>query len=190
MKNKRINKKPNRLFLLFLAFPILLPLISTAYIFKADKNPAKSNIKLISPTPLPINHSGVVAKVIRVIDGDTIEIATAETVRYIGINTPELKDNRGEVQCFSNEATEKNRELVEGKSVELEKDISETDVYGRLLRYVWIGDRLINEELVSDGYAHSATFPPDIKYQTRFIEAARMAQSENKGFWGVGCTEF
>lgn len=181
----------NKLFLILLVFPLLLPLISTTYIFKKrSNNQIKNNLKLVSPTPLQVKHNGVVNKVIRVIDGDTIEIDTGESVRYIGINTPEMKDERGEVQCFSKEAKEKNRQLVEGKSVELEKDISEKDIYGRLLRYVWIGDRLINEELVREGFAHSATFPPDIKYQEIFIEAARLAQSENKGFWGIGCTEF
>ncbi len=181
----KIKIKSN--FVIILIFSIL-----TA-IFISNRNstrysPIIPTIQL-SPTIQP-SHSGQIVKVIEVIDGDTIKIETGETVRYIGINTPELKDPRKDIECFSKEASDKNRQLVEGKVVELEKDISEADKYGRLLRYVWIGDRLINEELVREGFAQSSTFPPDIKYQARFIEAARLAQSENKGFWGIGCMEF
>lgn len=187
MRKKKNKKQINRLILISLIFPIFLPIIATFFLFS---KPESNKISNIIPTTVVSNHNGVIVKIVKVIDGDTVETETGQKVRYIGINTPEMKDSRGEVQCFSGQALEKNRELVEGKSVELEKDISETDVYGRLLRYVWIGDRLINEELVREGYAHSATFPPDIKYQERFIQAARLAQSENKGFWGVGCSEF
>lgn len=81
-------------------------------------------------------------KVVRVIDGDTIEIEGGDRVRYIGIDTPETVDPRKPVQCYGQEASNKNKELVEGKTVELEKDVSETDKYGRLLRYVWLGDML------------------------------------------------
>ena len=89
----------------------------------------------------------------RIVDGDTIELGTGERVRYIGIDTPETVDPRKEVQCFGKEASAKNKELVEGKEVRLVKDVSDKDKYGRLLRYVYVGDVFVNEKLVSEGYA-------------------------------------
>lgn len=139
-----------------------------------------------SPTSTP-NLKGEKVKVIRVIDGDTIEIEGGNKIRYIGIDTPETKDPNEPVQCYGKEAADKNRELVEGKIVELEKDISETDKYGRLLRYIWIGNILVNETLVREGYAQSSTYPPDVKYQNRFIEAQRKAREEGKGLWSSYC---
>src|SRR3989344_6996325 len=91
-------------------------------------------------------------KVTRVIDGDTIEIEGGQKVRYIGIDTPETVDPRSLPQCFGKEAASKNRELVEGKKVRLEKDILDKDKYGRLLRYVYLPDSnsgiFINDYLV------------------------------------------
>ncbi len=129
-------------------------------------------------------------KVIRVIDGDTIEIEGKQTVRYIGIDTPELHNPKKSVQCFGKEAYEKNKGLIEGKMVKLEKDVSEKDRYGRLLRYVLLYDPpstpealFINKYLVTEGYAHAATFPPDVKYADLFINEQRTAVLNKKGLW-------
>ena len=78
-------------------------------------------------------EKGSPVKVIKVIDGDTIVLETGETLRYIGIDSPEISGGK---ECFADKASEKNKELVLGKEVYLEKDISETDRYKRLLRYV------------------------------------------------------
>lgn len=125
-------------------------------------------------------------RVTRVIDGDTIELENGERVRYVGIDTPETVDPRKPVQCFGVEASKKNKELVEGKSVRLERDITDRDKYNRLLRYVWVGDTFINLALIEEGYAQSYSYPPDIKYQGQFVEAQRQARETNKGLWG-GC---
>ncbi len=109
---------------------------------------------------LDFNPSKYKAKVIRVIDGDTIKIEGDKVIRYIGIDTPETVHPSKPVQCYGKEASDKNKELVEGKEVKLEKDVSETDKYGRLLRYIWLGDMLVNEYLVREGYAQSSTYPP------------------------------
>lgn len=127
------------------------------------------------------------ARVARVVDGDTIKLETGEVVRYIGIDAPETVHPSKPVQCYGKEASDKNKELVEGKEIKLEKDVSETDKYDRLLRYVWLGDTLVNEYLVREGYAHSSTYPPDVKYQDRFIQAERQAREERKGLWGDVC---
>lgn len=123
-------------------------------------------------------------RVIRVVDGDTIEIEGGERVRYIGIDTPETVDPRKTVQCFGVEASAKNKSLVEGKSVRLEGDVTDRDKYGRLLRYVWLDERLINLELVSEGYAHSYPYPPDVKYQDKISAAERAAREAGRGLWG------
>lgn len=122
-------------------------------------------------------------KVARVIDGDTIEIEGGQKVRYIGMNTPETVDPRKPVQCFGLEASKKNKELVVGKMVRLEKDITDRDQYNRLLRYVWAGETFVNLELVKQGFANSVTFPPDIKYQKEFLAAEKEAKEASRGLW-------
>lgn len=146
----------------------------------------------ISSTPSPGIIAGTQhekAMVKRVIDGDTIELADGRKVRYTGIDTPETVDPRKPVACFGKEASDKNKALVLGKVVELEKDISEIDKFGRLLRYVYVdvGGQLImvNEELVRQGYATNSTFPPDIKYQDLFQGTERQARQGNLGLWSA-----
>ena len=140
-------------------------------------------------TPTPVikglqEEKGKVFKVTKVIDGDTIKLENGEVVRYIGINAPETAHPQKPVQCFGYEASNKNKELVEGKIVRLEKDISETDKYGRLLRYVWVGNVFVNDYLVRNGYAYSSTYPPDVKYQEQLREAEKEARENNRGLWG------
>jgi len=132
-----------------------------------------------SPTETPIT-------VTRVIDGDTIEVditGVAYRVRYIGIDTPELDDENPSLSALAQEAARYNRELLEGKSVRLEKDVSETDKYGRLLRYVYVGDTFVNAELVRLGYAEVVTYPPDIKYQELLLQAQVEAKENGRGLW-------
>ena len=121
--------------------------------------------------------------VTRVIDGDTIQVETSETVRYIGIDTPEIVHPDKPVECSGQQAANKNKELVLGKSVTLEKDVSETDRYGRLLRYVWVGDTFVNDYLIQNGFAKSSSYPPDIKYQQQFLESQKYAQQNSLGLW-------
>lgn len=133
----------------------------------------------------PINVLENVVKVTRVIDGDTIEIEGGERVRYIGIDTPETMDPRKPVQCFGTESSKKNKDLVEGKTVRLEKDITDRDKYNRLLRYVWLNDTLINLALVKGGFAYSYSYPPDIKYQDKFVTAQKEAREAKVGLWSA-----
>ena len=123
--------------------------------------------------------------VTRVIDGDTIEIAGGEIVRYIGIDAPETVDPRKPVQCFGREASEENKKLVEGKRVRLEKDISNRDKYGRLLRYVYLGNLFVNDYLVREGYAYAYTYPPDVKYAKEFSQAQKEARENKRGLWNA-----
>jgi micrococcal nuclease len=141
--------------------------------------------------PAPIARES--ATVVEVVDGDTIKVRLADgrldTVRYIGVDTPETKDPRTSVECFGVEAAAKNAELVGGRAVELEKDISERDKYDRLLRYVWVaGDdgnvRHANEELVKWGFAAASSYPPDVRFQEQFGSLQRAAQAQQLGLWG------
>lgn len=125
----------------------------------------------------------ILVKVTRVVDGDTIEIEGGQKIRYIGIDTPEIVKPNSPVECFGKQASDKNKELVLGKNVSLEKDISETDKYGRLLRYVRVGDIFVNDYLVRNGYAHASTFPPDVRYQSQLISAQKEAQENQRGLW-------
>lgn len=136
-------------------------------------------------TPAQVEGESVVVK--RVVDGDTIELEDSRKVRYIGIDTPETVDPRRGVGCFGKEASDFNKKLVEGKKVMLEKDVSETDKFGRLLRYVYLKDDtnlFVNEYLVKEGYAKVDTFPPDVKFSEVFLEAERLARENKKGLWG------
>lgn len=122
-------------------------------------------------------------EVTKVIDGDTFEIETGEKVRLIGVNTPESVDPRRKVQCFGKEADNFTKSNLEGKFVKLEKDISEVDKYGRLLRYVWLDGNMVNEELVKQGFAQVSTYPPDVKYKDKFITAQNFARENKIGLW-------
>ena len=124
-------------------------------------------------------------KVARVIDGDTIEIEGGEKVRYIGMDAPETVDPVKPVECFGKEASAENRKLVEGKTVHLEKDTSDRDKYGRLLRYVWVGSDFVNLELVGLGFARVETIAPDVKYEGQFLDAQNLARSSNLGLWSA-----
>ena len=125
------------------------------------------------------------SKVIRIVDGDTIEIESGQKVRYIGIDTPETVDPRRSPECFGKQASQYNQQLVEGKEIYLEKDVSETDKYGRLLRYIYLQpeDISINEQLVKDGYAVASSYPPDVKYQEKFKLAEEEARNNKRGLW-------
>lgn len=119
--------------------------------------------------------------VVRVLDGDTIEVELGgerERVRYIGIDTPEMGDERPEIRALAFEARRANARLVEGRRVRLELDVEKRDRYGRLLAYVWVGDTLVNEALVRAGYAAPYTFPPNVRYVEGFVEAARLARAD------------
>ncbi len=133
------------------------------------------------------NNPPQTGKVVEVVDGDTIRVALDETglihsVRYIGMDTPE---NTSQVDYFGAEAEAKNLELVYGKPVILIKDVSEMDPYGRLLRYVIVDNLFINYELVAQGYANTASYPPDIACIPTFQEAEQKASASKLGLWGA-----
>ena len=118
--------------------------------------------------------------VIQVIDGDTIVIEGGYRVRYIGIDTPEIHP---ELEAFGMEALQANRRLLEGKEIRLERDVSDTDKYGRLLRYVFVDGVFVNAELVRQGLAYAKAYPPDTKYQDYLEEMEAEAREISRGVW-------
>lgn len=141
----------------------------------------KRGVKVVlSPTPSPEILEFTLAKVTKVIDGDTIVINTGQHVRYIGINTPEIETN----ECFATEASEVNKNLVLGKEIKLVKDVSEMDKYGRSLRYVFVGNYFINDYLAKSGYAKTMAIPPDVKYINQILESEKYARENKLGLWG------
>jgi len=131
------------------------------------------------------------AKVVRIVDGDTIVVRVGgrdEHLRYIGMDTPETVKPGSPVEWMGPEASRANAALVTGQTVVLEKDVSERDQYGRLLRYVWLvdGERwiMVNLELVRRGFAQVETVPPDVRYADRFVAAEQAAREAGVGLWG------
>jgi len=124
--------------------------------------------------------------VVRIVDGDTIHVTIGdrlEKVRYIGVNTPEIHHPKKGAEAGGRQARDLNRELVFGRRVRLELDAQERDRYGRLLAYVWVGDVMINAELVRRGYAQVMTVPPNVRYQNLFVKLQREARETGRGLW-------
>lgn len=135
-----------------------------------------------SPTPTPVR---VVAQVLRVIDGDSIEVSVdgqPYIVRYIGINAPEMDPKP---ERLGAEASAANTILVAGKSVYLEKDQSEVDQYGRWLRFVFVGDVLVNAELLRQGWAWVESIPPDVTREAQFEQLEAEARQAGLGLWAA-----
>ena len=131
--------------------------------------------------------------VVKVVDGDTIDVVIddkTERLRLIGINTPETADPRKPVECFGREASNRAKELLDGKKVSLESDPlqGERDKYGRLLRYVFLENGSnFNLKMIEDGYAYEYTYDGSYKYQQEFKLAQKKAEENKTGLWGEGC---
>jgi endonuclease YncB( thermonuclease family) len=110
-----------------------------------------------------------------VIDGDSFKLTDDTIVRLIGIDAPESGE------ACSEEATQKLASLIAGKTVYLEKDVSETNIYGRLLRYVYVNDIFVNLGLVYDGYAYAVSYPPDVAYDSQLADAEEGAIGNTRG---------
>lgn len=159
---------------------------------------ATQSVRINSKTA-PVDVQLQEAKVIRAVDGDTIVVSlngSGYTVRLIGIDTPESTIQH---EPYGEEASQYTASMLTGKTVYLEKDVSETDKYGRLLRYVWLSQpssltdseirsKMFNAILVLQGYAQVATYPPDVKYTEKFLQYQREAVEQNKGLWGLTIT--
>jgi len=120
--------------------------------------------------------NGITSTIVKVLDGDTIELANGDKIRLLGIDAPE-KD-----QLFYNEIKDQLKQL-EGKSVRLERDVTNKDKYGRYLRYVFYNDNFVNLELVENGLVYTFLVSPDVKFKDSFIEAEEYARKNQFGVW-------
>lgn len=142
------------------------------------------------PTSAPLDAVPLAttsATVLSVIDGDTITVSIdnqKETIRYIGIDTPEPY-REGAPECGSKEATAENTRLVEGRVVELVADQEDTDKYGRLLRYVYVDGEMVNVALVRGGFATQLTIPPNTTHAKLFANEATIAKTSQSGNWAL-----
>ena len=126
------------------------------------------------------------ALVVRVIDGDTVELDGGERLRYLMIDAPE---DTSEVECYGPEATAYNQTLVEGKDIEMTFDAERTDRFGRLLAFVTVGGREVNTLMVERGYACVLHIPPNGNdREDEFETLQAVAKSQNRGLWGA-CEE-
>ncbi|MEW5956079.1 MAG: thermonuclease family protein [Chloroflexota bacterium] len=143
----------------------------------------------LTPTRTPTSGPNLdEAVVVEVIAGDLIKVRLegAEVqVKYLLIAAPAVNDLERGTEPFGAEALALNRQLVEGQTVRLEKDVSETDESGRLLRYVYVGEVLVNEELLRQGLARLDLNPADLRYATRFQEVEQAARLAKIGLWSV-----
>lgn len=144
-------------------------------------SPSRLN-RHVQPSRLPSKSE--ISLVTRIIDGDTFEIETKQKVRLIGIDTPELnKSNNLDPECFGIQAAQKLSDLILNKKVRMEKDISETDRFGRLLRYVYVGNIFINQQLIESGFAFAKNYPPDSTFKEKLTQAQKSAQENKRGLW-------
>lgn len=127
------------------------------------------------------------AKVLRVIDGDTILVrgvdGSTERVRYIGVDTPESVKPDSPVECYGNEASDFNKRLVQGRNVRLVPDEEAQDRFGRSLAFVYVGDSFVNAKLLSGGYARTIEIEPNTSKAEYFSGLERVAIRTRKGLW-------
>jgi len=189
MKNFKKTVVITILLMILIYFAIYIPIINSNNT-PSEQIPSVS----ISDKRTNITEQFTKAYVSRIIDGDTIEVTIDSKkykVRFIGIDCPEYTSK---IEYYGKESTEYTSSTLSNTYVFLEKDISETDQYGRLLRYVWlevplsnsvdeIKTKMFNGILVSNGYASAVTYPPDIKFFKEFKELAADARNNNMGLW-------
>jgi micrococcal nuclease len=134
----------------------------------------------------PAPGTGVVR---RVVDGDTIEMRIGranETVRLLGIDTPETVHPTKPIECFGPEAAARTKELLgKGTTVRIEKDVEARDHYGRLLLYVFVGDFMVNESLLREGFARPLSITPNVAHATNFERLATEARNQGVGLWSA-----
>lgn len=149
----------------------------------SSASPSPATVERVLGERAPIGDHGTVETII---DGDTFTLSDGRIVRLIGIDAPETGTRRPH-ECFAEEATTRAQQLLAGKVVELEKEVSEIDRYGRLLRYVYVGGVFVNDVLVREGYATARAYPPDTQYKQRLRQAEQEARAARRGLWGSAC---
>ncbi len=205
MKNKKLNREKfppaTRFNLIIGILTVVFLVASYFFVFLPFKQKTRTELtkseleaEQLATIEVAREPERISARVIRVIDGDTLEIdleGKTERLRLIGIDTPETVDPRKKIQCFGKEASRKAKELLQDQQIWLETDNTqgERDKYQRLLRFVYLEDgTLFNQLMIAEGYAHEYTYQNNpYRYQAEFKEAERQARINKKGLWGEMC---
>ena len=131
---------------------------------------------------------GFAARVTETVDGDTVHVMSVsgpDTVRLLGINTPETHHPTKGLECFGPEASAYTERALTGRQVELELDVEHRDKYGRLLAYIWLDGRRFNDDLLRRGYARLLVIPPNGTYARTMLEEELAAKRASLGLWGA-----
>jgi len=157
----------------------LIPALSLLLILLAGFFGGIQYQKYFGPTQVAEAQFPEEATVARVVDGDTIELSNGQHLRYVGVNAPDANN------LFYEEATEFNKNLVEGKKIKLEYDKYKNDKFGRILAYVFVDDKNVNVELTRNGLAEVKIYQKRAKliYQDELLEAQEQAKKEKLGIW-------
>ncbi len=139
--------------------------------------------------PAQTTQPPVDGQVLKVVDGDTLDVQVngqSQRIRLIGVDTPEVVDPRKPVQCFGQQASNRTHQLADNQIVTLQSDPTQddSDKYGRLLRYVFLSDgQMLNQLLIAQGYAHEYTYQVPYQYQAEFKQAQKDAEQKQLGLW-------
>ena len=176
----------------WLALTALVGVLSTA-----------ASARAAAPCAMPRKPAGLhPVSVVRVVDGDTIVVHAADgrnqRVRLIGIDSPEVHASdklrrdaqrsgrdAAAIQALGAKASEFTKKYLAGRQVELERDVTPADRYGRTLAYVWVGEELYNLVIVRDGYAGLLTLPPNVRYAGVLAACHRTARESRRGLWAL-----
>lgn len=173
---------------------IALLLIVAAILLRPwDSGPVRRLLPLGARASVPGASERLTGRVVRAVDGDTLEVALddgpTETVRLIGVDTPETVKPDTPVQCFGPRASAFEHRTVEGRRVRLLVGVEPRDYYGRLLAYVWVegprGERFLELELLHRGLARTLTFHPNDRFADRFEGLERKTARAGKGLWNA-----
>ena len=184
MKKKLYRNNAHWLILLFVIFLIGLFIGLNVFHYRQVRSPSSVT---------PENSNSVSAKVLYVIDGDTMDVSIdgkKERVRLIGIDAPEMAYEEKQADCFSGESADALKTIINGNAVSLVLDPtqSDRDSYGRLLRYLYLPDGTnVNKMMVEQGYAYEYTYKENpYQLQGEFQEAEQKAKAVKAGLWADG----
>lgn len=171
-------------FTIFTAISILLGLVLDQAVYK-KVNDILAYHQSVLGARNPVIEENILVK--QITDGDTIILEDDSRVRLIGIDAPELKHEGLNIkqECYGAESKDYLKSLIEGKRINLEKDRTDLDRYGRKLRYIYYNSTLVNDIIVKNGYAKSYPYPPDIKYQPILDASQQLAKTNKIGMWGT-----
>ena len=182
------TQRPERLLALIIVLGLAAAFVAGVVWLQGPTDSAGSSLE---PGALPPDTER--AMVVHVSDGDTVLVemnGSTERVRYVGLDAPEIAhpDEKTEAECGGDHARDANLELVAGREVALERDVSDRDRFGRLLRHVWVADSgdwlLVGERLIESGAVEARTYRPDISRDAEFDAAERRARESGLGIWG------